>query len=86
MNSFSIGYQTYQVTKKNIIHVEIDGRGAAQMGNDMMFKVNNDLGNFEIVDQIAVSKTLINTYKFIDPARTGIWGWLVFSIFSIQFQ
>lgn len=56
------------------------------MGNDMMFKVNNDLGNFEIVDQIAVSKTLINLFKFIDPARTGIWGWLESSIFSIQFQ
>lgn len=81
LNSFSIGYHTYQVTNKSIIHVEIDGRGASQMGNDMMFAVNNKLGSFEIIDQIAVAKELIKRYKFIDADRTAIWGWLEFVSF-----
>lgn len=75
LNSFSIGYHTYQITNKNIVHVEIDGRGASQMGNDMMYAVNNKLGSYEIIDQIAVAKELIKRYKFIDPERTAIWGW-----------
>jgi dipeptidyl-peptidase 4 len=75
LNSFSVGYQTYQVTKKNIIFVEIDGRGMSQNGNDMMFSVNNKLGTAEIIDQIAVTDFLVKKYKFIDPKRVAIWGW-----------
>lgn len=75
LNSFGVSYQTYQVSKKNIIHVEIDGRGMSQNGNDMMFTVNNALGTVEIEDQIAVTKYLVENYKFIDPKRVAIWGW-----------
>lgn len=75
LNSFSVGYQSYQVTKKNIIYVEIDGRGMAQNGNSMMFAVNNRLGTVEIEDQIAVTKYLVDKYKFVDPERVAIWGW-----------
>lgn len=74
-NSFSIGYQTYQTSKKNIIYVEIDGRGTGNNGNNMMFSVNNKLGTFEMADQIAVTKYLVDKYKFIDPKRVAIWGW-----------
>lgn len=73
--SFGLGFQSYQTTKKNIIYVEIDGRGTGQKGLDMMFSVNNRLGTFEMEDQLAVAKHLINEYKFIDPSRVGIWGW-----------
>lgn len=79
-NTFSIGYQTYQITKKNIIFVEIDGRGTAQKGNDMMFSVNDRLGTYEMEDQISVTKFLVDTYKFIDPKRVAIWGWQVLHI------
>lgn len=75
LNSYSVGYQSYQVTKKNIIYVEIDGRGMKQNGVDMMFTVNNRLGEYEIYDQIAVTKYLVDKYKFIDPERVAIWGW-----------
>ena len=40
-----------------------------------MFTVNNHLGTVEIEDQIGVTKSLLNTYSFIDPTKTGIWGW-----------
>lgn len=74
-NSFGIAYQTYQTTKKKIIYVEIDGRGTAQKGLDMMFSINNQLGTFEMEDQLAVTEYLISQYKFIDSSRVGIWGW-----------
>lgn len=74
-NNFGIGYQTYQVTKKNIIYVEIDGRGTGHKGVDMMFSINNRLGTYEMEDLIAVSKHLVDNYSFIDRARVGIWGW-----------
>lgn len=74
-NSFSIGFHTYQVSSKNVIYVEIDGRGTAQKGNDMMFSVNNRLGTYEMDDQIAVAEYLLDKYPFIDPKRVGIWGW-----------
>jgi dipeptidyl-peptidase 4 len=74
-NTFGVGFQTYQVTKKDIIYVEIDGRGTAQKGIDMMFSVNNRLGTYEMDDQISVSKYLADKYKFIDSSRIAIWGW-----------
>ena len=74
-NTFGIGFQTYQTTKKHIIYVEIDGRGTGQNGNNMMFSVNNRLGTYEMEDQIAVTKYLTQHYKFIDPERISIWGW-----------
>lgn len=74
-NNFGISYQTYQITKLNIIYAEIDGRGTGQKGNDMMFAVNNKLGTAEMEDQIAVTKYLVDKYPFIDPERVAIWGW-----------
>lgn len=74
-SAFSVGLPAYQTSTKNFIYVEIDGRGSAQKGNDMMFSVNNQLGTYEIEDQLAVAKFLIDEYSFIDPARVAIWGW-----------
>lgn len=74
-SNFGVGFHHYQITKKNIIYVEIDGRGTGQKGLDMMFSVNNNLGFHEMEDQIAVAKYLADTYKFIDPSRVAIWGW-----------
>lgn len=72
-SGFSIGFPTYQVSSKDIIYVEIDGRGTGQKGLDMMFSVNNRLGTYEMEDQIAVAKHLIDKFKFIDSSRVGIW-------------
>lgn len=74
-SAFGVGYQTYQTSAKDIIYVEIDGRGAGQNGNDMMFSVNNRLGTYEVEDQLTVTKFLVDKYSFIDPARVAIWGW-----------
>uniref|UniRef100_T1GYU6 Venom dipeptidyl peptidase 4 n=1 Tax=Megaselia scalaris TaxID=36166 RepID=T1GYU6_MEGSC len=42
---------------------------------DLLFTVNNHLGTVEIQDQIGVTRSLIQNYKFIDETKTGIWGW-----------
>lgn len=72
---FGVGFQSYQVSSKKIVYVEIDGRGTGQKGLDMMFSVNNRLGTYEMEDQIAVAKYLVDKFKFIDSSRVGIWGW-----------
>lgn len=74
-NTFGIGFQSYQVSNKSYVYVEIDGRGTAQKGIDMMFSVNNRLGTYEMEDQIAVAKHLADKFKFIDSTRMAIWGW-----------
>lgn len=74
-SAFSVGFQAYQTSAKDIIYVEIDGRGTGQKGIDMMFSVNNRLGTYEMEDQLAVAKFLVDKYSFIDPARVAIWGW-----------
>ena len=68
-------FQSYQVTSKKIIYVEIDGRGTGQKGAKMMFSINNRLGTYEMEDQISVTKYLIENFKFIDKDRVSIWGW-----------
>lgn len=75
LDSFSIGYKDYLVTTRKIIYCQIDGRGSGNKGKDMLFTLNNKLGNFEMEDQIFVTKYLQNNYKFIDATRTGVWGW-----------
>lgn len=74
-SAFTVGFANYQVSSKQIVYVEIDGRGTGQKGLDMMFSVNNRLGTYEMEDQIAVAKYLIDKFKFIDSSRVGIWGW-----------
>lgn len=74
-SSFGVGFHYYQITSKDVIYAEIDGRGTGQNGIDLMFSINNNLGTFEMDDQIAVTKYLVDNFKFIDPKRVGIWGW-----------
>lgn len=74
-DSFSIGFQHYLVTSRNIIYCMIDGRGSSHSGTAQMFAVNNVLGTVEIQDQITVTKHLQDNYGFIDAEKTGIWGW-----------
>lgn len=74
-DSFSIGFQHYLITSRNIIYCMIDGRGSSHSGTEQMFTVNNALGTVEIEDQITVTKYLQDNYGFIDANKTGIWGW-----------
>jgi dipeptidyl-peptidase-4 len=63
------------VSDHEIIYAAIDGRGSGHQSDDYMFQINRRLGTYEIEDQIAGAKWLINNLNYIDPNRTAIWGW-----------
>lgn len=69
------GFDSYIVTNRSVIYGRIDGRGSAYKGSKMLFEIYRKLGTVEIEDQIAVTKTLQETYSWIDANRTAIWGW-----------
>ncbi|XP_065355936.1 venom dipeptidyl peptidase 4 [Calliphora vicina] len=74
-NSFGVGFDAYMTTNRQVIYVQIDGRGTGNKGKDLLFSVNNHLGEFEVEDQIHVTKYLQNKFDFVDKDRCGIWGW-----------
>lgn len=74
-NAFTVGYEAFVTTTRNIIYAYIDGRGTGNKGKDLLFSVNNDLGDFEVADQIFVTEWLVSQLGFIDPERVAIWGW-----------
>jgi len=52
----------------------VDGRGTGFKGRDFKKVTYLNLVKYETEDQIAAAKKL-SEYPFIDPDRTGIWGW-----------
>lgn len=74
-NSFTVGYEAFVTTARDVIYAYIDGRGTGNKGKDLLFSVNNNLGDYEVKDQIFVTKWLLMVLGFIDPERVGIWGW-----------
>lgn len=74
-SSFSTGFNLFVTTNREVIYAFIDGRGTGNKGKNLLFSVNNNLGDLEAQDQIFVTKYLQNLYSFIDSERVGIWGW-----------
>uniref|UniRef100_A0A1L8EG47 Venom dipeptidyl peptidase 4 n=1 Tax=Haematobia irritans TaxID=7368 RepID=A0A1L8EG47_HAEIR len=74
-NAFTVGFEGYMTTNREVIYVQIDGRGTGNKGKDLLFSVNNHLGEYEVVDQIAVTKFLQANLPYVDRERCGIWGW-----------
>jgi dipeptidyl-peptidase 4 len=52
----------------------VDGRGTGYRGAAFKKVTQNELGKYEVEDQIAAARTLA-TYPYIDGDRIGIWGW-----------
>lgn len=74
-SAFSTGYNLFLTTNREVIYALIDGRGTGNKGKNLLFSVNNNLGDLEAQDQIFVTKYLQTLYSFIDSERVGIWGW-----------
>lgn len=75
LDQFTLGYESYLISKRNVVYCSIDGRGSGLKEKDNVFAVNNKLGTVEVEDQITVTKYLQEKYDFIDRNRTAIWGW-----------
>ncbi|HLK55161.1 MAG TPA: prolyl oligopeptidase family serine peptidase, partial [Chthonomonadaceae bacterium] len=59
--------------QKGIISVMVDGRGSGMRGRDFLKVVYQNLGKWEVNDQIEAAKWL-GTQPYVDAHRIGIWG------------
>nr|NP_001285638.1 uncharacterized protein Dmel_CG11034, isoform C [Drosophila melanogaster]NP_608961.2 uncharacterized protein Dmel_CG11034, isoform B [Drosophila melanogaster]AAF52291.2 uncharacterized protein Dmel_CG11034, isoform B [Drosophila melanogaster]AHN54153.1 uncharacterized protein Dmel_CG11034, isoform C [Drosophila melanogaster] len=74
-NGFTLGYEAFVTTSRDTIYAYIDGRGTGNKGKDLLFSVNNDLGDHEVEDQLFVTRWMQQNLAFVDAERCGIWGW-----------
>ncbi len=65
----------YQLlANEGYIVATVDGRGTGYKGAAFKKVTQNELGKYELEDQIAAAK-LFGSYNYIDKDRIGIWGW-----------
>ncbi|KAL9658559.1 hypothetical protein ABK040_006098 [Willaertia magna] len=72
-SSMHNGFSVY-LASLGFIVATIDGRGTGFRGRDYMCKVYKNLGYYEVLDQISVTKQLRNL-PYVDSSRIAIWGW-----------
>ncbi|KAG0056197.1 hypothetical protein BGZ83_006106 [Gryganskiella cystojenkinii] len=73
---FQLGFSAVMsaVEKLKYVVVVVDGWGTGFRGRDFRIKVANNLGKFEVQDQIAAGEHW-KTLSYVDPNRVAIWGW-----------
>ncbi|WP_225035098.1 S9 family peptidase [Winogradskyella sp. SM1960] len=67
-------YWYQMLAQEGYIVVCIDGRGTGYKGSDFKKVTQNELGKYEVEDQIEAAKQL-GKLDHIDESRIGIWGW-----------
>ncbi|WP_303317004.1 S9 family peptidase [Flavivirga abyssicola] len=67
-------YWYQHLAQQGYIVVCIDGRGTGLKGVTFKKVTQNELGKYEVEDQIAAAKQL-GERPYIDASRIGIWGW-----------
>ncbi|NNE32794.1 MAG: S9 family peptidase [Winogradskyella sp.] len=67
-------YWYQMLAQQGYIVACVDGRGTGFKGADFKKITQNELGKYEVEDQIAAAKKLGNL-PYIDESRIGIWGW-----------
>jgi dipeptidyl-peptidase-4 len=67
-------YWFMMLTQQGYIVACVDGRGTGFKGADFKKVTQNQLGKYEVEDQIDAAK-VIGNYPFVDKSRIGIWGW-----------
>ncbi len=67
-------YWYYFLAQKGYIVACVDARGTGFKGADFKKVTQNELGKYEVEDQIDAAKQL-GSRAYIDAERIGIWGW-----------
>ena len=67
-------YWYYYLAQQGYIVACVDGRGTGFKGADFKKVTQNELGKYEVEDQIQAAKQL-GGRDYIDQDRMGIWGW-----------
>ncbi|MFL1013069.1 S9 family peptidase [Flavisericum labens] len=67
-------YWFQYLTQKGYVIACVDGRGTGYKGAAFKKVTQNQLGKYEVEDQITAAKQL-GELSYIDSSRIGIWGW-----------
>ncbi|BAO76146.1 S9 family peptidase [Winogradskyella sp. PG-2] len=67
-------YWYQMLAQQGYIVACVDGRGTGFKGADFKKVTQNELGKYEVEDQIAAAKKL-GALPYVDETRMGIWGW-----------
>ncbi len=67
-------YWFQHLAQEGYIVVCVDGRGTGYKGAEFKKVTQNELGKYEVEDQIAAAKKL-GKRPYIDASRIGVWGW-----------
>lgn len=67
-------YWYQMLAQQGYIVACVDGRGTGFKGADFKKVTQNELGKYEVEDQIEAAKKL-GALPYIDATRIGIWGW-----------
>lgn len=67
-------YWYQMLAQQGYIVVCVDGRGTGFKGAEFKKITQNDLGKYEVEDQIQAARQL-GELPYIDASRIGIWGW-----------
>ncbi|MBA4317876.1 MAG: S9 family peptidase [Flavobacterium sp.] len=67
-------YWFMMLTQQGYIVACVDGRGTGFKGAAFKKVTQNQLGKYEVEDQIDAAK-VIGNYPYVDKTRIGIWGW-----------
>ncbi len=67
-------YWYQHLAQEGYIVACVDGRGTGLKGADFKKVTQNELGKYEVEDQIEAAKQL-GALPYIDESRIGIWGW-----------
>ncbi|KAF8793469.1 Prolyl endopeptidase FAP like protein [Argiope bruennichi] len=72
---FTVNWGSYLASKKNVVYVNIDGRGSGYQGDKILHELYRQLGTVEVFDQISVASYLKEHLTYIDGKRMAIFGW-----------
>ncbi|XP_055869674.1 dipeptidyl peptidase 4-like isoform X3 [Biomphalaria glabrata] len=71
---YTIDWQTYLTSSKEVIYAMVDGRGTGGRGDNFMHSIYRNLGTFEVDDTIEAAK-YFGSLPYVDEKRMAIWGW-----------
>lgn len=72
--SFAVSFSSVVSSELNAVVITVDGRGTGFKGKKFRNIVRDNLGHYEVIDQVAAAKHWISK-GYIDEERTAIWGW-----------
>ncbi|KAL7423958.1 Dipeptidyl peptidase 4 [Cryptotrichosporon argae] len=73
-NQYSRDWHAYLACEHKYIVVMVDGRGTGFKGRQLRNPVRDELGRWEVEDQVAAAREMVQR-KYVDRSRIGIWGW-----------